>query len=60
MAEKTVVDELIANLSESLTVAVKRWIDPTQPAGIAKIAKGAMALRNRNGGYLALASTIPP
>jgi hypothetical protein len=48
------IKELIANLSEGLNVEVKRWLDPSQPAGIAKIAKAALALRNRNGGYLVI------
>jgi hypothetical protein len=45
---------LVANLSESLNVEIKRWIDPTAPEGIAKIARAAIALRNRNGGYLVI------
>jgi hypothetical protein len=51
MIEESVIEGLIGNPSESLNVEVKRWIDPTQSAGIAKIAKGAIALRNRNGGF---------
>jgi hypothetical protein len=51
MIEKAVIDALVANPSESLNVETKRWIDPTQTAGIEKIVKGAIALRNRNGGY---------
>jgi hypothetical protein len=42
---------LVANPSESLNVEIKRWIDPMTPDGAAKIAKAAIALRNRNGGY---------
>jgi hypothetical protein len=30
MADKSVIDSLIANPSESLSVELKRWIDPTQ------------------------------
>ena len=33
---------------------MKAWIDPTTPDGEAKIAKGCLALRNRNGGYLVI------
>jgi hypothetical protein len=51
MIEKSLIDRLIGNPSESLNVELKRWIDPTQPAGIEKIVKGALALRNRNGGF---------
>jgi hypothetical protein len=52
MIEKSVIDGLVGNPSESLNVELKRWIDPTKLAGIEKIAKGALALRNRNGGFL--------
>ena len=51
MIEQSVVDALIGNPSESLNVELKRWIDPSQPAGIEKIVKGVFALRNRNGGF---------
>src|SRR5271156_2767698 len=54
MTEKSQINALVSNPSEGLTVELKRWIDPTQPAGIAKIAKGAMALRNRNGGFFVI------
>jgi hypothetical protein len=47
-----VADRLVNAPSEGLNVEIKRWIDPTQPAGIAKIAIACMALRNRDGGYL--------
>src|ERR1700722_13853864 len=50
--EKSVVDALINRPSENLDVEIKRWIDPTTTLGIEKIVKGALALRNRNGGYL--------
>jgi len=45
------IDGLLARLSESLTVEVKRWIKDDEPQGISKIVRGALALRNRNGGY---------
>jgi hypothetical protein len=45
------IDDLIGRLSESLTVEVKRWIRIDEPNGISKIVRGALALRNRNGGY---------
>lgn len=51
MIEKSVIDALIGNPSEGLNVETKRWIDPTQTAGIEKIVKGTLALRNRNGGF---------
>jgi hypothetical protein len=51
MIEKSVIDGLVGNPSESLNVEIKRWIDPTQPAGIEKIVKGMFALRNRDGGF---------
>jgi len=43
---------LVARPGESLAVEIKRWIDPADPAGAAKIVKAAFALRNRNGGFL--------
>lgn len=46
------INALLAAPSESLNVEIKRWIDPTSLEGAAKIAKAALALRNRNGGYL--------
>jgi predicted HTH transcriptional regulator len=51
MIEKSVIDALITNPSEGLNVEIKRWIHPSQPAGIEKIVKGTLALRNRNGGF---------
>lgn len=48
------IDALLAAPSESLNVEIKRWIDPKSPEGSAKIAKAAMSLRNRNGGYLVI------
>src|SRR5579871_4650872 len=51
MADRKLIEALVASPSETLAVEVKRWIDPTEPQGIAKIAKGAIALRNRNGGF---------
>lgn len=49
-----VADRLVNAPSEGLNVEIKRWIDPTQPSGIAKIAIACMALRNRDGGYLVI------
>jgi len=46
------VDELVTRPSEGLNVEVKSWIDPNAPDGMAKIVRAALALRNRNGGYL--------
>jgi hypothetical protein len=45
------IDSLVAAPSEGLNVEVKRWIDPDEPDGIAKIIKATFALRNRNGGF---------
>lgn len=44
--------QLFANLSESYGVEVKTWIDPTSPEGKSKLIRGAIALRNNNGGAL--------
>jgi hypothetical protein len=48
------ITELLSRLTEGLNVEVKSWIDPDRPAGAAKIIKAALALRNRNGGYLVI------
>jgi hypothetical protein len=42
---------------ETLDVELKRWIDPASHEGIAKIAKGCLALRNNNGGRLVIGFT---
>jgi len=46
------IQELIERPGESLSVELKRWIDPDSPDGIAKIVKTVLALRNYGGGYL--------
>jgi schlafen family protein len=45
---------LVTRPGEALNVEIKRWVDPAEPAGSAKIVKAAFALRNRNGGYLVI------
>jgi hypothetical protein len=52
--ERSVIDSLVARPAEALNVEIKRWIDPDSPVGIEKIVKAALALRNRNGGYLVI------
>lgn len=42
---------------ESLGLELKQWIDPSTPEGAAKIAKGCLALRNSDGGRLAIGFT---
>jgi hypothetical protein len=51
-ADQTRVDELVAHPSEALNVEIKGWIDPKASEGIAKIARAALAIRNRGGGFL--------
>jgi hypothetical protein len=46
------IDDLVARPSESLNVEIKRWINPAEPEGQAKIIRAALAIRNRNGGFL--------
>ncbi len=48
------LEYLLRTPGETLNVELKNWIDPTTPEGEAKIAKGCLALRNRNGGYLVI------
>lgn len=52
--EQSTVDALVSAPGEGLNTEVKRWIDPDSVAGIEKIVKAALALRNRNGGYLVI------
>lgn len=46
------IRELVERPSESLSVELKRWIDPDRPEDTAKIVRTALALRNHGGGYL--------
>ena len=48
------LEHLLRSPSETLNVELKSWIDPGQPEGAAKIVKGCVALRNRNGGFLVI------
>lgn len=52
--EQAVIDSLIARPAEALNVEIKRWLNPDSAAGIEKIVKASLALRNRNGGYLVI------
>lgn len=45
------IDSLVRSPSESLNVELKRWIGLSAPEEQAKIIKGCLALRNRNGGF---------
>jgi hypothetical protein len=45
---------MLAAPRESFDLELKQWIDPRAPEGIAKIAKGCIALRNNNGGRLVI------
>ncbi|MDQ7797865.1 MAG: ATP-binding protein [Candidatus Edwardsbacteria bacterium] len=48
------INSLIGRPQESLSIELKRWIDPDQPDGICKMVRAALALRNNNGGYLVI------
>jgi len=48
------IQELVDHPTESLSVELKRWFDPDQPEGIAKIIKTVLALRNHGGGYMVI------
>jgi hypothetical protein len=50
--DQTRIDDLVARPTESLNVEVKRWINPDEREGEAKIARAALAIHNRNGGFL--------
>lgn len=49
--ETSRIKDFVERPRESLSVEIKRWINPDIPEGIAKIVKGAIALRNFGGGY---------
>lgn len=46
--------DLVRRPAESLNVELKSWLDPADAATEVKLVKALFALRNRNGGYLAL------
>ena len=46
------IQDLINRPSESLSVELKRWIDPASPEGMSKIVRAVLAMRNYGGGYL--------
>lgn len=46
------IQQLVNRPSESLSVELKRWIDPDSPEGMSKIVRAVLALRNFGGGYL--------
>jgi hypothetical protein len=48
------LNDLLQRPTESLSLEVKQWFDPASDDGTAKIAKGCMALRNQNGGYMVI------
>jgi hypothetical protein len=48
------IDDLVARPAEGLNVETKRWIDPDQDIGIAKIVRACFAIRNRNGGFVVI------
>ena len=48
------IQELIERPAESLSVEIKRWINPTHPDGITKIVKTSLAIRNFGGGYIVI------
>jgi hypothetical protein len=48
------IRNLIERPSESLSVEVKRWINPDDIEGPGKIVRAVLALRNHGGGYLVI------
>jgi hypothetical protein len=57
MSQEEELRLVLADPRESFDVELKGWIDPGSPEGIAKIARGCMALRNNNGGRLVIGFT---
>jgi len=52
VVDQKTIHDLVFNPREGLSVEIKRWIDPTDPAGVQIIVRACFALRNRNGGFL--------
>ena len=48
------IKALVERPGESLSIEIKRWIDPDQPEGVARIVRAALALRNYGGGYIVI------
>jgi hypothetical protein len=57
MADGDDLRNLLLNPRETLDFELKEWIDPKQPEGKAKIARGCLALRNNDGGRLVIGFT---
>jgi hypothetical protein len=53
-ADSRRTQQLIDRPGESLSVELKRWIDPRRPDGIEKLVRALLALRNHGGGYLVI------
>jgi predicted HTH transcriptional regulator len=48
------IQALLNRPGESLSVEIKRWINPDQPEGITMLVRAALALRNHGGGYIVI------
>ena len=48
------IQALVNRPGESLSVEIKRWINPDQPEGITMLVRAALALRNHGGGYIVI------
>jgi hypothetical protein len=51
---ETELRELLVQPQESLGLELKGWIDPATDDGMAKLARGCIALRNNNGGVMVI------
>lgn len=45
------IQDLVQRPGESLSVEVKRWIDPDTPTGATKLVRACLAIRNYGGGF---------
>jgi hypothetical protein len=52
VADREEIRALVHAPRESLAVEIKRWLDPRQLDGIAKLVKCALAMRNYGGGHM--------
>src|SRR5260370_862523 len=50
--DQTQIQNLVSRPAEGLNVETKRWIDPDEDTGIAKIVRACLAIRNPDGAFV--------
>lgn len=56
-SDQSIIDDLVNNPAEALSVELKGWLDPAVLPDAARIVKACVALRNTGGGFLVLGFT---